>query len=76
MNTSKNTCPLCGGDKESGHTTYSADLGSCVVVVRKVPAEVCSQCGEAWIDDVTAARLEKITNDAREKRTLVEVVGF
>jgi len=26
------------------------DLGFGVVVVRNVPAKVCSQCGEEWID--------------------------
>jgi len=39
-------CPLCGGDKKQGQATYTVDLGFGVVVVRNVPAKVCSQCGE------------------------------
>jgi len=39
-------CPLCGGKKKLGTTTFTADLGFGVVVVRNVPATVCSQCGE------------------------------
>ena len=46
MNTNTNPCPLCGGNKTSGKTTFTADLGSGVVVVRRVQATVCSQCGE------------------------------
>ena len=43
-------CPLCGGHKQPGKTTYSVDLGSGVILVRNVPATVCVQCGEAWIE--------------------------
>ena len=47
-------CPLCGGRKQPGKTTYSVDLGSGVILVRNVPATICVQCGEAWIDHHTA----------------------
>lgn len=73
VKTSAGKCPLCGGEKELGTTTFAADVKSCVVVVRDVPAMVCSQCGDAWIVDDVAARLEEIVNDARSKNALVEV---
>ncbi len=38
-------CPLCGGNKSEGKTTFTTDLGFGVVVVRDVPATVCAQCG-------------------------------
>ena len=73
MSNSNDTCPLCSGRKTNGMTTFSADLGSGVVVVRQVRATVCSQCGEEWIDDATARQLEQIVNDARSRRLQVEV---
>jgi YgiT-type zinc finger domain-containing protein len=66
-------CVLCGGEKEPGTTTFAVDLGSGVVVVRGVPALVCSQCGDAWIDHPVAVKLEAIVTDARRKGTAVEV---
>ena len=66
-------CPLCGGTKTVGKTTFTVDLGFGVVVVRAVPATVCSQCGADWIDDATSAKLEEIVNDARKKHHTVEV---
>lgn len=66
-------CPLCGGTKKEGKTTFTADLGFGVVVVRDVPATVCVQCGADWIKDSVATKLEKIVEDAREKHHLVEV---
>ncbi len=66
-------CPLCGGRKKPGTTTFSADIGTGVVVVRNVRATVCSQCGEEWIDDATARELEQIVEEAPDKRHQVEV---
>jgi len=70
---SPNRCPLCRGSKKPGQTTFTVDLGFGVVVVRHVPASVCSQCGADWIEDSIASKLEEIVNDARQKRHIVEV---
>lgn len=69
-------CPLCQGEITQGHTTFSTDLGFGVVVVRHVPAMVCAQCGEEWLDDATAERLEQTIERARENRTVVEVIEW
>ncbi len=69
-------CAVCGGRKQPGVTTYSVELGFGVVVVRNVPAEICSQCGEEWIADDVARQLEDIVNEAREKRRQVEILAM
>ncbi len=66
-------CSLCGGNKKGGTTTFTVDLGFGVVVVRDVPATVCSQCGADWIEDTTAAKLEEIVDNARRKHHTVEI---
>ena len=76
MSTPNDHCPLCGGRKTAGTTTFTADIGSGVVVVRRVRATVCSQCGEEWIDDDAARELEKIVAEARVRRREVEVTAF
>ncbi len=48
-------CPICGGRRHLGATTYSVDLGTGVIVVRNVQAHICSQCGEEWIDHLLIA---------------------
>ena len=70
-------CPLCGGERQPGTTTFAVDLKFGVVVVRGVPpAFVCTQCGDAWIDDLVAAKLESVVAEARRKQTLVEVTQW
>jgi YgiT-type zinc finger domain-containing protein len=73
MSTS-NLCPLCGGHKRAGTTTFSVDLGDSLVVVRSVPATVCEQCGEEWIGNGAAQELERIVTEAQAKQTQVEIV--
>jgi len=69
-------CPSCGGKKKAGTTTFSVDLGFGVVMVRRVPAQVCSQCGADWIADDAAARLEAVIDGARKRHRQVEVTTF
>ncbi len=69
-------CPLCGGEKKDGMTTYSVDLRFGVVVVRDVPAKVCGQCGEEWIKPDVAKELEKIIDTARQTHSQLEVLSF
>ena len=69
-------CPLCGGPKQPGQTTFTAELGHGVVVIRHVPATVCSQCGADWIDDETAARIESVIESARAGHAEVQVLAY
>ena len=69
-------CPLCGGTKKPGTTTFTAELGFGVVVIRDVSATVCAQCGADWIADDVAGRIEALVEDARKRRLQVEVTSL
>jgi YgiT-type zinc finger domain-containing protein len=69
-------CPLCGGRVGPGQTTFAVDMELGLVVVRQVPAHVCEVCGESWLDDATARRLEAIVAEARRQRRQVEVLAY
>ena len=69
-------CPLCGGTNKPGRASFTTDWGFGVVVVRNVPALVCDSCGEQWVDDSVAARLEGIVDDAKTNEQQVAVVAM
>lgn len=73
MTHSRSRCGLCAGTMRRGTTTFTADLGFGVVVLRNVPAIVCAQCGADWIEDAVAERVEARVAEARKKRAQVEV---
>ena len=67
---------MCGGCLDHGTTLFSVDLGAGVVVVRDVPAVICSQCGEAIIEDDVAGRFEAIVERAREDHAEIAVIHW
>jgi len=69
-------CPLCGGEKRPGKTTFAVDLKFGVVVVRGVPALICMQCGEDWIEEPVAEQLEKLVTRARTRKIEIEVAQW
>ena len=54
-------CDICKqGETQPGHTTVTLERDRAVLVFRNVPAEVCANCGEAYVsEDVTAQLLEE-----------------
>jgi len=71
-------CVMCKGQGllESKLTSYIADLGTCVVVVRGVPSKVCRQCGEAYYSDNVLICLTSIIDAYRNTLTEVAIVTY
>jgi len=53
-------CFRCKGSAESTLKTHAVTLDNCVIIVKKVPSFVCSQCGEAYFTDDVMQNLEDI----------------
>lgn len=76
MNSTKDICPLCGGHKNQGTTTFTVDTEDTLVVIRNVPATVCSLCGNAWLPDEVAANVEMIVEEAKNNHRQMEVTQY
>ena len=76
MSSTENTCPLCGGLKKQGTTTFTVDMVDTLVVIRKVPATLCSLCGNEWLSDEVATSVENIVNEAKNIHRQVEVTQY
>jgi YgiT-type zinc finger domain-containing protein len=70
-------CIVChNGETRPGTTTVTFHREGQTVVVNRVPAEVCENCGEAYVaEDVTAQVLE-IAANARKAHAQVLVRDF
>ncbi|MCL2159519.1 MAG: type II toxin-antitoxin system MqsA family antitoxin [Oscillospiraceae bacterium] len=69
-------CFMCKGHVEDKPTTFMVDLGNCIVIVKNVPSQVCSQCGETSYGNDVAHRLEKIVNDMRKTVTEIAIINY
>jgi YgiT-type zinc finger domain-containing protein len=56
----KMKCGICKAEMEEKAVTYTEDINQSVVVVRHVPAQVCTECGNTWYSLTVAKELEKI----------------
>ena len=70
------TCFFCKGEIESGITTYVADLGTSVIIVRNVPCHKCVQCGEKAYSLEVGERLEQIVGSLKNSLTEVAIVHY
>jgi YgiT-type zinc finger domain-containing protein len=71
------TCSICqSGETKRSESTYTYSRGVTVVGVRHVPADVCSQCGEAYFDVETTGRLMSIVNEILESGAEVVVQDY
>ena len=59
------SCPLCKGNMVSGTTILPFDMkDGRVIVVLNVPALICEQCGEEYVDIKVTRNVEEILNRA------------
>jgi YgiT-type zinc finger domain-containing protein len=67
-------CVICKkGETEPGHTTVTLERDGAVLVFRRVPAEVCANCGEAYVSEEVTARLLEEAEEAVQARVQVDV---
>lgn len=71
-----NNCIMCKGNLEDRKTNFIADLGDCIIIVKDVPSQVCSQCGEVSYSHDVAVQLEKIVNHMKDTLTEIAVVHY
>ena len=70
-------CVICKtGETSKGHATVTLQRGPTVVVVRDVPADICSDCGEYYLEAGIAKNLCGLADDAVARHAEVEVLRY
>jgi YgiT-type zinc finger domain-containing protein len=67
-------CIICKqGETKPGTTSVTLERQGLTVVFKSVPAEVCENCGEQYLDADTTARLLQEAEQAAKAGVAVEV---
>jgi len=69
-------CFVCKGELKEKKVNYFVDLENTIIIIKEVPAKVCTQCGEKYFDDKTSENIEKIVNQFKEISTEVTIVNY
>ncbi len=71
-----NACFRCKGDYQRSITTYCADTGKRMIVVRNVPCLECKICGGIAYEDVVSTRLDDIIKHFSDLMIELAVVDY
>ena len=69
-------CALCKGSLKKGMVNHIIDLGDGIIIIKNVPANVCNQCGEYYVDTKTAIKLEEIVEELRRTKAEVFIINY
>jgi len=70
-------CVLCGtGTLKRGLTTVSLTGGNTTLVVKAVPADICKQCGEPYLDESVAQWIHERAESAVKRGAEVEILRY
>ena len=67
-------CLICKqGKTQLGTTTITLERAGTTVVFKNVPAQVCENCGEAYVDEETSGKLLEAAEEAARAGVVVDV---
>lgn len=70
-------CVICKeGETQPGTTTVTLTRGEVTLVIKKVPADICENCGEYYLSDEISRKILTLAEEAMKHNLEVEVIQF
>ncbi len=70
-------CVICKhGETKLGLVTVTLERDECIVVMKKVPAEVCDNCGEYYLSDAITEEVLERAEVAVNNGAEVEIIRY
>jgi YgiT-type zinc finger domain-containing protein len=67
-------CVVCkGGETRPGMTTVTLEREGLTLVMKEVPAEICVNCGEDYVDDKIAHEIMMLADKMAQTGTQIDV---
>jgi YgiT-type zinc finger domain-containing protein len=67
-------CVICKqGETQPGTVTVTLERDSLTLVVKGVPARICQNCGEEYLDEDAASRLLETAEEAARDKVFVDI---
>lgn len=70
-------CVICKqGTTSDGTTTVTLERGESIIVIKDVPAQVCQNCGEFYLDEKTTEKIQAMAEQAMKQGVVVEILRY
>ena len=68
-------CVICKNGKTlRGKATVTIERGGSIIVIKDVPADICQNCGECYLDAEMTKKVLKRADQSGKKRSELEVI--
>lgn len=70
-------CAICrNGNTEKGFTTVVLERDKTILIFKRVPANICNNCGEEYISSDVNRKLLNFARDEKNRRITLELLEF
>jgi YgiT-type zinc finger domain-containing protein len=69
-------CILCKSNLTIGVVNHIVDLDGHIIIIKGVPANICNQCGEYFIENDIAIKLEKIIEEVTKNKIEILILNY
>ncbi|MDZ7956333.1 MAG: type II toxin-antitoxin system MqsA family antitoxin [Aulosira sp. DedQUE10] len=70
-------CVICQhGETKPGLVTVTLERDECIIVLKKVPAEICDNCGEYYLSDAVTEQVLQKAESAINNGAELEIIRY
>ena len=69
-------CVMCKGLIDNSSINHVVDMDGHITIIKNVPAKVCRQCGESYIDHDIALKIEELLDKYVNRNVEVLIINF
>ncbi|MEH2323815.1 MAG: type II toxin-antitoxin system MqsA family antitoxin [Nostoc sp.] len=70
-------CVICQhGETKPGLVTVTLERDECIIVLKKVPAEICDNCGEYYLSDAVTKQVLEKAESAINNGAELEIIRY
>ena len=69
-------CKICSAELKKSKVNHIIDLDDHIIIIKEVPALVCEQCGEYFLETDIALKIERMVETVYQNHAEVFIVKF
>jgi YgiT-type zinc finger domain-containing protein len=70
-------CVICKhGETKPGLVTVTLEGDECIIILKKVPAEICNNCGEYYLSDAVTEQVLEKAESAINNGAELEIIRY
>lgn len=69
-------CIICRGTLIEGLVNHIVDINGHIIIIKNVPANICTQCGEYYVENKIVLILERLIDEVLNSNAEVLIINY